>query len=158
MKKIVCGLLLAGIFLTGCRFGEQQKKGKTAKKHKTEATRSKKKSEKKTVDLNKPVAVYRANKEDAATNNDFIVKVFPTNDPETFKVAIDFGENKAQDNIKFPDPKYYKKVALRKSEHPNACILGFIGKDGKFNEMKEISGSTTQIGIKGLKAYYFKTE
>ncbi len=159
MKRAIigCGLVLATVLYTGCQLKKQERKTTTQ-----EVTRQAEPEEKaendKPVDLSKPVAVYQANKEDAATNNDFTVEVYPTKDPKKFRVAMLFGENKAEDYVAFPDPQYYKEVALRKSQKANSCLLGFVGKDGKFNEMKEISGSTTQIKITSLKAYYFTTK
>lgn len=158
VKKVVYGLLFVGFFLTSCQFVDKQNKTASNKETAGESNTTKKKKQKQPVDLNKPVAVYRANEDDAATNNDFVVKVYPTKNVEQFKVVMNFGKNSAQTNIKFPNPKYFKKVALRKSDTANACLLGFIGKDGSFNEMKKIVCTSSQIKVNSIKAYYFKTK
>ncbi len=164
MRKllIVTGLLSCMGLFSQCRYFERDQKttgGDTA----NQMYREKEKTpgsvpEKKKADLNKPVAVFSANKADEVTNNDFIVRVFPTEDPQEFKVEIQFGNNKAQDKVNFPPPKYMKKVVLKKGSRENTCILGFMGNEGKFNEMKEIVCTTTTIKINALKAYYFTTK
>ncbi len=161
MKRTIigCGLLLTTVFFAACQLKKQKENSATQDIiKKAEPDRKKTTKNDQPVDTGTPVAVYRANDTDVATNNDFLVKVYPTQDPKRFRVEMQFGENRAEDYVAFPDPQYYKEVALQKSDKANSCLLGFIGKDGKFNEMKEISGSTTQIKVTSLKAYYFTTK
>ncbi len=158
---IFAGLVLCLGTLPGCNQTGKEQNKKSENKTSQSAIpedRPKAKSKKEKVDLNKPVATYQANMEDEVTNNDFTVQVYPTENPKTFKVDIQFGGNKAQDKADFPPPQYFDKISLKKGDKPNSCILGFIGKKGKFNELKEIVCTTTSIKINTLKAYYFETK
>lgn len=111
-----------------------------------------------TIDINKPVAAIELNKNDAVTDNDFIVQVFPTRKPNVFSIQIKYGGNAAKDEMTMLPKSYYKEIALRKGKNPNECLLGFIDKKGKFNTMKSITASGTHIGIKTVKAYYLSTK
>ena len=159
MKKILAiSLLLCTVLYSQCQLDTKNKKEEKTTREEPAKDENKPKRQKKEVDVNTPVATYSANMEDEVTNNDFEVKIFPTEDPRAFKLTIRFGENRAQDKVEFPKPEYYEQVALRKGKDSNACLIGFIGKDGAFNKMKEVVGTTTQISINHLKSYYFKTK
>jgi hypothetical protein len=109
-------------------------------------------------DIHQPVAVFEQNMQDKVTDNDFIVKVFPDSIPNQYRLEIHYGGNEAQDNVTMLPRKYYKKIELRKGETDQECIFGFRDTEGKFNEMKLISVSGTQISIKTLRTYYLSTQ
>lgn len=157
-KSFRCGVLLIAILAVGCNQSQKNTNTNTTGSNKQQDTSRKQKKEeveKNPVDVNKAVATFTQNMDDEVTNNDFIVNVYPTTTQNYYKVVIEYGANKAQDKIEFPPRQFYKEIALRKGKTNGECILGFIGNDGEFNEMNLISGSTTQIKIKALKAYYF---
>lgn len=110
------------------------------------------------VDVNTPVASIELNKEDAVTDNDFTVQVFPTHKKDVFTIEIKYGGNAAKDEVTMLPKSYYKEIALRKGKNANECLLGFIDNKGKFNTMKSITASGTHIGIKTVKAYYLSTK
>lgn len=110
------------------------------------------------VDTSKAVATYTANMEDQVTDNDFIVKIFPTSDETLFKADIRYGGNEVQEEISMLPKSYYKRIALKKKTGDGQCILGFTDTEGTFNEMKLITASRTSIGIKTLRTYYLSTQ
>lgn len=113
---------------------------------------------KQNTNTGKLAATFRLNMDDAVTNNDFIVNVYPENKTSQYKLVIQYGGNYAQDVVDFPPEKFIQKIELRKGNTNSECILGFIDNNGDFREMKLISCTTTQIKIKSLKAYYFTTK
>lgn len=165
--KIVLVLVLFSF--SHCRFLEKSKEEVVEKITELKGTRkeaskklpvpseSKEEIKEKPVDLQTPITVYSDNLDDEDENNDLYVKVYPTKKENQFKLSIKFGANEAESIAYFPDPEYFQKVALRKSDQPNTCVLGFIGKEGDFHELSEIVCSTTQIKINKLKTYYLKT-
>lgn len=168
MKRIILVILLISpLLFSQCRHVKKYKdkivdkieqikpRQKQTEKKKTVKQDSVKK---KPVDIHSPVAVYTDNLDDNNESNDLKVRVYPTEIPTQFKVVMEYGKNKAESNVFYPDAEHYQEVALRKSSKPDACLLGFIGKDGKFYEMKEVICSSTQIRIKNKKAYYFETK
>lgn len=156
MKFGLWSLGISLLLITACNnsrtnHSEQpDRKEKKSEQKKTETVEQK-------LDTNQAVATYETNTEDNVTNNDFIVKVFPTNTTDVFEIDIQFGGNAARDNVTMVPKAYYKKISLKKGNSDNECILGFIDTEGKFNEMRSITGSSTKIGIKTLKAYYLST-
>jgi hypothetical protein len=138
----------------------QQKTGKSrrAKPDSSVSTPKKKAGDKKKTDINKPVAALTLNTDDEVTDNDFTVEVFPTRKQDVFSIKITYGGNTAGDEVTMLPESYYKKIALRKGKNDNECLMGFIDKKDNFNEMKSITASGTQIGIKTLKAYYLSTK
>lgn len=97
---------------------------------------------------------FTSNTGDDEETNDFVVNVSPTAKDNVFHVDIHYGKNDASDDLTFPPKSFFEKAAIRPGKDSDHCIVGFLDKKGKFNELVEISGSVTSIGIKKLKYYY----
>jgi hypothetical protein len=111
---------------------------------------------KKDVAINTPLAVFRSNLQDAVTDNDFIVKIFPLADGKMIRLDIRFGGNEVEDSVQMLPPDYYKKMAIHPGSDSNNCIVGFIDNDNHFREMIQIFGSPTAINLKTLHEYFLQ--
>lgn len=146
---MLLGALLAGFLApAACRQPPRRQKGHGKTSARTQAR------ETAPPDTSRPVARYAANQEDAVTNNDFVVTIYPTLEPRVFTARISYGANEVRQDITMLPKSYYREITLKKGPGEGQCIFGFTDADGKFNEMKLISGSPTSIGIKTLKEYY----
>ena len=109
-------------------------------------------------DTSRPVAEYAENLDDQVTNNDFVVRLYPTLEATVFNADIRYGGNEVHQDITMLPSSYYKRIELKKGPLEGTCILGFVDPDGKFNEMKQIAASGTSIEVKTLKEYYLSNQ
>lgn len=158
MKLGLWSIAVTLLLITACHENQSKRSTQSKEKEKKEHIEKKEKPVHQKPDINTPVVTFEANTEDEVTDNDFIVKVFPTNTTDVFEVEIRYGGNVAKDDVTMVPKEYYKKISLRKGSNDNECILGFIDTEGNFKEMKSITASSTKIGIKTLKAYYLSTK
>lgn len=110
----------------------------------------------KPVDTSTPIASFSSNTNDVQTDNDFVVKVYPTQTAQLYKLSIKYGKNQVEDSESIPPAPIAEKAALRVGNTSDDCLFGFVNKKGEFKEMKRITGSRTAINIKSLKAYIIR--
>lgn len=147
----------AALFIVSCHSGP---KGRHTRKQTEAASGREKKGggSHAAADTTKPVVIYSQNLADRITDNDFIVRVYPTAQEDEFRLEIRYGGNRATDQVSMLPPDYYKKIELRKGAMPGQCILGFVDNEGKFNQMTLITASSTRISIRKLKEYYLSNQ
>lgn len=158
IREGVAAMLLLAMVSVGCRQGSRQASGNAASQEKASRRSSKAQQPAEAPDTSKPVAEYSANLNDDVTNNDFIVKLYPTLEQTVFQARIRYGGNEVSQDITMIPKEYYRRIILEKGDEDGTCVLGFEDPDGKFNEMKLITGSGTQIGIQTIKAYYLSNQ
>jgi hypothetical protein len=141
----------------GCQSSTGSGDGQGHKAHKAGRTAvSPAKHEK--PDTSRPVAEYSENLDDQVTNNDFVVRLYPTVEATVFNADIRYGGNEVHQDITMLPSSYYKSIELKKGPSEGTCILGFVDPEGKFNEMKQIAASGTSIEVKTLKEYYLSNQ
>jgi hypothetical protein len=145
------------VFQTGCQSSTRSGHGREHKAPEAgRAAASAAKQEK--PDTSRPVAEYTENLDDQVTNNDFVVRLYPTVEATVFTADIRYGGNEVHQDITMLPQSYYKRIELKKGPSEGTCILGFVDPDGKFNEMKQIVASGTSIEVKTLKEYYLSNQ
>lgn len=163
--RIIC-ILLAISLATACEQGPKKetsgKKAGTRTSAQHQEKSQKQKAEQKKVqeplDPHVAVASYQHNMDDEWDNNDMVIQVFPSAKNDVYRLDMQYGQNKASDEVTLPPREYYQKVALRQGSTDDECILGIVDKDGKFLEMKSIKCSTTSIKVTTLKAFYISNQ
>jgi hypothetical protein len=156
IKGVAVLIGLLGMFMISCHNHDHNNAHRSSRSGKE--TGAKPHAAHEPADTTEPVVIYSQNLDDQVTDNDFIVKVYPTLQDDQFRLVIRYGANRATDEVSTLPPQYYTSIQLRKGASPGQCILGFVDKKGVFNEMTLITASSTRIGIRKLKAYYLSNQ
>lgn len=156
IKGVAVLIGLLGILMISCHSHGHKKEHR--RNHGGRETTAKTRAGHAPADTTTPVVIYSQNLDDQVTDNDFVVKVYPTLRDDQFRLVIRYGGNKATDEVSMLPPEYYTRIQLRKGASPGQCILGFVDTKGVFNEMTLITASSTRISIRKLKAYYLSNQ
>jgi hypothetical protein len=155
-KYLLNAVCLMGLLTMGCN--NNTKKDHSGAGDSVAVTKLPSGKQEATTDTSEPEVIYRQNMNDQVTDNDFVVKLYPTSKADVFRLDIHYGGNAASDEVSMLPREYYKRFELRRGASDQECILGFIDPEGKFNKMTMITGSGTSIAIRKLKAYYITTQ
>jgi len=85
------------------------------------------------------VAEYREKVDNPMNDWSFSVQLFET--PKTFHylIKMQFEEVRGEDTLKLPDFGMEPKPEIHKGRDRYSCIIGFLDKENKFREYKEVS-------------------
>jgi HD superfamily phosphohydrolase len=101
----------------------------------------------------KPVAQYSTKVTDDLNDWYFKVQLYQTEQRYTFKVSMQYQEVTGEDVIIIPNLGKEPKVELRPGSEKYSCTIGFLDKEGKFREYKEVSVQNESLKMTTLKSY-----
>ena len=88
-----------------------------------------------------PIAAYKEKVANPINDWYFSVQLFETKKTFSFLLKMQYEEVRGEDTIRIPDFGIEPKLAIHKGKDPFSCIIGFIDKENKFREYKEVSVS-----------------
>lgn len=86
-----------------------------------------------------PIAEYREKVNDKINDWYFSVQLLETSKTFYYLIKMQYEEVKGEDTLKIPDFGIDPKPEIRKGKEPYSCIIGFLDKENKFLEYKEVS-------------------
>ena len=100
------------------------------------------------------IAEYREKVENAMNEWYFTVQLYET--PRTFNylLKMQYEEVRGEDTLKIPDFGMEPKPEIHKGHERYSCIIGFLDKENKFREYKEVSVKNgTELKLTTLNHY-----
>jgi hypothetical protein len=85
------------------------------------------------------VADYREKVNNSMNDWYFSVQLFETQKTFSYLIRMQYEEVRGEDTLKIPDFGIGPQPEIHKGKEPYSCIIGFLDKDKKFLEYKEVS-------------------
>jgi hypothetical protein len=86
-----------------------------------------------------PVAEYREKVNNSINDWYFSVQLLETSRTFSYLIRMQYEEVRGEDTLKIPDFGVAPKPEIHKGKTPYSCIIGFLDKENKFLEYKEVS-------------------
>ncbi len=83
----------------------------------------------------------------------FAIALYETEDRFTYRVKMEYEEVRGEDMITFPNLGFEPKPLIQKGNGQYECIIGFLDKERKFREYKEVSVKNETLKMTTLKYY-----
>jgi hypothetical protein len=101
-----------------------------------------------------PIAEYREKVNDKINDWYFSVQLLETSKTFNYLIKMQYEEVRGEDTIKIPDFGIEPKLEIRKGKEPYSCIIGFLDKENRFMEYKEVSVQNgTDLKLTTIKHY-----
>ena len=86
-----------------------------------------------------PVAEYREKVDNKINDWYFSVQLLETSRTFYYLIKMQYEEVRGEDTLRIPDFGTDPRPGIRKGKEPYSCIIGFLDKENKFLEYKEVS-------------------
>ena len=152
MKYLLAALILSSIFSCNNAGNENVKIGVIS-----DSTAVATIPTERTVVSQKPIASFYKKVPDELNDWHFSVEVYETKETFHYLMKMQYEELIAEDTLNIPNFGIEPKIEIHEDKDKYACIIGFLDKENKFLEYKQVSVKDNNLKVTVLHHYAVST-
>ena len=156
MKHLLAALILSSIFSCN-NTGKENVKIGVINDSPTVATNTATIPTERAVVSKKAIASFYKKVPDDLNDWHFSVDVYETKETFHYLMKMQYKELLAEDTLKIPNFGIEPKIEIHEGKDKYACILGFLDKENKFLEYKQVSVKDDNLKVTVLHRYAVST-